>query len=115
MKEGKGKVIRSKLENLWEKYYQPLHRILKKRDAQGLFGTEHWVYDSFRQRIRDINFATACGKIPGVCFTCYRTGLGRLTITIPGIYSLLQEAINEYTIPSIQYDGIRFYGQVRLQ
>ena len=68
VKGGKGKVICSKLENLWEKYYHPLHSILKERDAQGLFGTEHRVYELFSQRIRDINFATGCCKNDVVCF-----------------------------------------------
>jgi len=27
------RVLRSSLENLWEKYHQPLHSILKERDA----------------------------------------------------------------------------------
>ena len=43
--------------------------------SEGLFGTEYWVYDPFRQRIRDINFATGCCKITGAGLAC-RYSLG---------------------------------------
>ncbi len=37
---------------------------------QRFFGTEHQVYDPFSERIWDINFAAACGKITGAGLAC---------------------------------------------